>query len=296
MPNRDPKNRKTNVGEPKSMGSMGTSQRIIDRGPITHSETFADHFSMILSRLKLRLPPGWFTLLRDRKDQSKLTATEQERFLCAFSTLNGTGALGQMVQIHSQMHNQHGTLRFLPWHRIFLYLLENELASIHPDVTLPYWDWTQAGEQTFPAWLAGFTPTVTTPSGNITVTRSPGTSADLANFASNTPATMGLTDFGNFSLNGSGATWPLEGIHNVIHMWVGGTMGVIATAPADPIFWMHHANIDRLWWQWQKSPQGSGKNPPLTGGPGTSTSPVMDPWTYTEADTRDITSLGYTYV
>jgi tyrosinase len=296
MPNRDPKKRKTNVGEPKSMGSMGTSQRIIDRGPITHSETFADHFSMILARLKLRLPPGWFTLLRERKDQSKLTATEQERFLCAFSTLNGTGALGQMVQVHSQMHNQHGTLRFLPWHRIFLYLFENELASIHPDVTLPYWDWTQAGEQTFPAWLAGFTPTVTTPSGNISVTRSPGTSAHLANFASNTPATMALTDFGNFSLNGSGATWPLEGIHDVIHGWVGGTMGVIATAPADPIFWMHHANIDRLWWQWQKSPQGSGKNPPLTGGPGTSTSPVMDPWTYTEADTRDITGLGYTYV
>ncbi len=68
-----------------------------------------------------------------------------------------------MAQIHSQMHNQHGTLRFLPWHRIFLYLLENELASIHPDVTLPYWDWTQAGEQTFPAWLSGFTPTVTNP-------------------------------------------------------------------------------------------------------------------------------------
>ena len=295
MPKQDPKSMKKNVAGGNPMGSMNMP-RIVDLGPITHAVTFADHFSMILSNLKLRLPPGWFTPLKDRKDQSKLTATEQERFLCAFSTLNGTGALGQMVQIHSQIHNQHGTLRFLPWHRIFLYLLENELASIHPDVTLPYWDWTQAGEQTFPAWLAGFTPTVTTPSGSIAVVRSPGSSADLASFASNVPATLALTDFGNFALNGSGTTWPLEGIHDVIHMWVGGTMGVIATAPADPIFWMHHANIDRLWWQWQKSPQGSGKNPPLTGGPGTSTSPVMDPWTYTEADTRDITSLGYTYV
>lgn len=296
----DPKSPKKDVTEASPMASpmasMETRGRIVDLGPITHSTTFADHFSMILLRLKLNLPPGWFPLLRQRKDQAKLTSTEQERFLCAFSTLNITGALGQMVQIHSQMHNQHGTLRFLPWHRIFLYLFENEMASIHPDVTLPYWDWTKAGEQAFPAWLASFTPTVSTPSGNIPVTRSPGTSADLASIASNVPATMAQTDFAAFSLNGSSAVWPLEGIHDVIHGWVGGTMGIIATAPADPIFWMHHANIDRLWWQWQQSPQGSGKNPPLTGAAGTGTSPVMDPWTYTESDTRNIASLGYTYV
>ena len=68
-------------------------------------------------------------------------------------------------------------------------------------------------------------------------------------------------------------------------------MGSIPTAPADPIFWMHHANIDRLWWQWQTSPQGQGKNPNLTGA-----AAVMDPWAYTEPDTRDIATLGYTYV
>lgn len=296
MPHSDPKKpQKTDVKE-NPMSSMDTSRRMVDLGPITHTPTFADHIRMMLPHLKLHLPPGWFTLLRERKDQATLSATQQERFLCAFSTLNLTGALGQMVQIHGQIHNQHSTLRFLPWHRIFLFLFENELASIHPDVTLPYWDWTQAGEQTFPAWLAGFLPTVSTPTGSIAVTRSPGTTADLANIASNAPATMALTDFSSFALNGSGATWSLELIHDFIHGWVGGTMGAIPTAPADPIFWMHHANIDRLWWKWQNSPAGSGKNPPLTGGPGTTTSPVMDPWTYTEADTRDVTTLGYTYV
>jgi tyrosinase len=71
----------------------------------------------------------------------------------------------------------------------------------------------------------------------------------------------------------------------------GGSTGSIPTAPADPIFWMHHANIDRLWWQWQTSPQGQGKNPNLAGA-----AAVMDPWAYTEPDTRDISTLGYTYV
>jgi tyrosinase len=68
-------------------------------------------------------------------------------------------------------------------------------------------------------------------------------------------------------------------------------MSAIPTAPADPIFWMHHANIDRLWAVWQKSAQGAGKNPPLAGA-----AAVMDPYPNTEADTRDTIGLGYTYV
>jgi hypothetical protein len=42
--------------------------------------------------------------------------------------------------------------------------------------------------------------------------------------------------------------------------------------------------------------QASSGYPALLGDGGTSTSPVMDPWTYTEADTRDPASLGYAYV
>ncbi|KAF7341393.1 Di-copper centre-containing protein [Mycena venus] len=41
----------------------------------------------------------------------------------------------------------------------------------------------------------------------------------------------------------------LEGIHNNMHMWIGGKwghMGHIAVAALDPVFWMHHANIDRI--------------------------------------------------
>lgn len=29
-------------------------------------------------------------------------------------------------------------------------------------------------------------------------------------------------------------------------------MGDLYTSPADPIFYLHHANLDRLWWSWQK--------------------------------------------
>ena len=32
---------------------------------------------------------------------------------------------------------------FLPWHREFLRRFELELQKVHPDLTLPYWDWTE---------------------------------------------------------------------------------------------------------------------------------------------------------
>ncbi len=55
----------------------------------------------------------------------------------------------------------------------------------------------------------------------------------------------------------------LEGIHNSGHVWVGGSMGGILTAPTDPIFWMHHAEIDRIWAEWQRA--NPGQNPSLAG-------------------------------
>jgi tyrosinase len=38
--------------------------------------------------------------------------------------------------------------------------------------------------------------------------------------------------------------------HGGVHMGVGGWMSAFATAARDPIFWLHHANIDRLWEVW----------------------------------------------
>ncbi len=39
--------------------------------------------------------------------------------------------------------------------------------------------------------------------------------------------------------------------HNLVHRWVNGTM-MNMTSPNDPVFWLHHANVDRLWVDWQR--------------------------------------------
>jgi tyrosinase len=40
--------------------------------------------------------------------------------------------------------------------------------------------------------------------------------------------------------------------HGAGHGSVGGIMVNVQLSPGDPLFWLHHAWIDRLWWTWQK--------------------------------------------
>ena len=50
--------------------------------------------------------------------------------------------------------------------------------------------------------------------------------------------------------------WVTPNIHNTVHVWVSGSM-LPGTSPNDPVFFLHHNNIDRLWAVWQQ------KNPAL---------------------------------
>lgn len=272
-------NAKAAIGK-KQPDNRHDDRRMREMQMVNFAEIFQDR---ALFR-QLKFPKWLFATTYARKDQAALSSTEQGRFLCAYNTLISNGTLGPLVDIHGYAaHQPHTTQRLLPWHRIYLLQLEKALRAIHPDVSIPYWDWTQASEQAIPPWLVGVTPVVTTPTKTVTVTRFPGTGTDLATIASNVPTILAMSDFTSFASN-------LNGVHGGVHVWVGGSMGSVPTAPADPIFWMHHANLDRLWWQWQNSPQGAGKNPSLAGA-----AAVMDPWANTEVDTRDITTLGYSY-
>ncbi|KAF9530165.1 hypothetical protein CPB83DRAFT_851093 [Crepidotus variabilis] len=42
-----------------------------------------------------------------------------------------------------------------------------------------------------------------------------------------------------------------ESEHESGHMIIGGDFGNFYSSPADPIFFLHHANLDRIWWTWQ---------------------------------------------
>jgi tyrosinase len=85
-------------------------------------------------------------------------------------------------------------------------------------------------------------------------------------------------------------------LHNRVHRWVGGDM-LVGTSPNDPVFFLHHCNVDRLWWNWQQR-YGIHSYRPISGGPaGHNLNDTMlhliSRWT--PASVLNILSLGYTY-
>ncbi len=113
--------------------------------------------------------------LCSRRNQRSLTVDQQNRFLNAFTQINAVNALGPLVDIHSNaIHQMHSNPRFLPWHRIYLLRMEELLQMIDPTVCIPYWKSSE--DQSFPAWLLSFTPTVNLMTGLHTV---PATSVRL---------------------------------------------------------------------------------------------------------------------
>lgn len=226
--------------------------------------------------------------MTNRKEASSLTVAEQNRYINAINQMLAKPAnpYGKLVAIHGDMsHDMHGmdatgTQRFLPWHRDYLLKFEQALQAVDPQAFIPYWDWTKSN--LVPAWLNGFKPTVVIPGmGTLTVSRKTKIPKKVSLTAINA-----LKDYTTF-------TDHLEnGPHNHIHVQVGGpggTMSQIPTAPADPIFWMHHAMVDKVWADWQKTHPG--KNPSLTGA-----SATLDPWMEKAVNVLSIAALGYAYV
>jgi tyrosinase len=69
----------------------------------------------------------------------------------------------------------------------------------------------------------------------------------------------GSTDFNHSG--GDNNTGALEdNPHNTVHVLIDGFMGGVQLAALDPIFWLHHCNIDRLWEAWLSRPDNIQEN------------------------------------
>ena len=228
-----------------------------------------------------------------RKKASAMTVAEQNRFKNVITTLiNRPGdpnPYGTLVGRHANhAHNMHPFMgavaaqRFLPWHRVYLLKVERMGQAIDPLFFIPYWNWTTQRE--VPPWLATFKPTVKVPGINRTVTRNPPRPGTTLPTSAQINTALGKTTFTSFVTANDG----LDGHHGRVHMWCFGTMSDISWSPVDPLFWLHHAMIDRIWSRWQAAHPGL--NPTLIG-----VNRIMDPWPETEAQVRSIAALGYSY-
>lgn len=148
----------------------------------------------------------------------------------------------------------HGIAYFLAWHRGYLYYFEQQLRIVSGDkaLSVPYWNYYK-----YPKLPAEFTDPAT---GNPLYMPRAGTSVynalTLSPFASSV---------WNFQRGTTNAFEPqLESApHNPVHNLIGGEMANM-TSPRDPIFYLHHASIDRLWHAWALP---NGKGTPITSNP-----------------------------
>jgi len=248
----------------------------------------------------LLIPERWWPFYfckpryRVRKNQKNLTQIEWQRFIHAIEALAENGmpspTYSGFVQIHinamdtmagmawgAHTMSGHNGRNFLAWHREYLAKIEARLIAINPLVTIPYWDWVTDRSAI---------PTALTDPGDIAdwgITR--GSAFNGSSLAS---ATQLNTLLAGAAFDTFQSTLEAAPFHNRLHGLVGGTMQTSAS-PADPLFWLHHAFIDKIWADWQALHPGvNPSNPSEVFQP----APIM---TRTVAQVLDTRALGYVY-
>lgn len=85
-------------------------------------------------------------------------------------------------------------------------------------------------------------------------------------------------------------------LHNYVHGWVGGDMGNM-TSPNDPVFFLHHCYVDKIWADWQERYPDAEQFPPngSSAPDGHRLGTQMSPWNIDPADAIDHREMGYVY-
>ncbi|KAJ3053164.1 hypothetical protein HK097_004896 [Rhizophlyctis rosea] len=223
---------------------------------------------------------------RTRREFREYTPESRDQFIQALvclrrqpsrlaTNVGSPSAYDDFVYVHWQAQNQaHNTAVFPPWHSVFLHVFEIALAGCGWNEPLPYWDWSfdsqspEDSEIWSPRWFGG--------NGNGRCI----TTGFLANQQARFPqphcinrnwrieasasapdgdAMIGaqysqvemlyLTDVRSFDeLRHALEDHP----HNNVHAAVGGDLADPRTSTNDPVFFLHHNNIERWWRNWQK--------------------------------------------
>jgi tyrosinase len=167
---------------------------------------------------------------------------------------------------------QHGNWWFLPWHRAYLYHFEKIVGKYagDPNFALPYWNYSNPRSRHLPAPFRDPNSTLYDPSRRPFVNNGldqmhgfgvvAGLNLSMANiaFADYNPLAPSFggpaLDMPHHKNRPHGAVERVP--HDLVHAFVGGKMATVELAARDPIFWLHHANVDRIWQEWLALGQG----------------------------------------
>ncbi len=208
----------------------------------------------------------------------------------------------------------HGNWYFLPWHRSYIRMYEQAARALtgNTDFAMPYWDWT--ANPGFPAAF-GDAEFDGQPNPLFVEGRNLGTGDELGEditgqdvmdtiygsqtfeeFGSSRPA--GQVDTSPMWIMMNGTQGELESNpHNNVHCIVLGPFMCSGASPQDPIFQMHHCNIDRIWDQWNANGNANSSDQLWLDMPFTDNffDPDGNSYTDTVNELLEVVPLGYTY-
>jgi tyrosinase len=201
---------------------------------------------------------------------------------------------------------------FLPWHRMYVYFFERIIRKVSGEAsfTLPYWNYSVAdparhgilprefrmpGDPVFRALYRANrnapdarNPRAPNVNNGDPIDKGLPNSLSLAALKQGTYLPQGALQGLNQSLD--------FGLHGSVHVEIGNTenMGNVPWAARDPIFWVHHCNIDRLWASWNRNggvnPAGAWLNQTFVFADENGNRVVAK-----VDDFKDIATLGYAY-
>ncbi|KAI3804874.1 hypothetical protein L1987_26738 [Smallanthus sonchifolius] len=219
---------------------------------------------------------------------------QQGKIHCAYCN----GAYNQEMNGHPELQLQiHNGSLFYPFHRWYLYFYERILGKLIDDPTfaLPYWNWDNPTGMMLPSVFEDPGPNGNPRTNPVfdpfrDVKHLPPTIIDLqfrgqesglncvdqisANLSTMygqmvTSATSTDAFFGTNPDPVNGTPGTIEsGAHTSVHIWTGSSrmpnhedMGNFYSAGYDPVFYSHHANVDRMWKIWKDLKPNSNQDP-----------------------------------
>jgi tyrosinase len=222
--------------------------------------TFADAVTRMQTRYLDSNPLGWMWQWYTHFVPDSTTKADEIQRVFGTST-TARRRLAEETWDTCQSHSGQDPNNFLPWHRMYVYYMERIVRRVsgRTDFTMPYWDYTSDD----PA-KRGVVPVEF---------RSPGDPVfgslyrpdrnDLANSGQPIQSNQrgdpmrigGPMGKQYYEMVGSDPGFCRainSGIHGSIHVLVGNRMGMgsVPYSGGDPLFWVHHSNIDRMWASW----------------------------------------------
>jgi len=192
---------------------------------------------------------------------------------------------------------------FLPWHRMHLMSFERLVRGVTGTThfTMPYWNYTDRDRRALPLQFRSPDDPLWKPL--FRSDRNPGVNdgrpidqvgeAPLGLNAMMSPVYADTFDGdAGFCANLDNAP------HSAIHIDVGTRergMGAVSWAANDPIFWLHHCNIDRIWASWNRAGGGNPSDDSYLGQVFTFVDEAGKPLRRRVGDVVDTALLGYGY-